>query len=221
MRRHLYYLLVTFLVLSSCKGNETDPITEDESIDTIPMMVMQIQKCSKLYTAEYHVHKIVTHDDELTLKGSVLRQDIDIDIPIGKRKVAIPMDATIKAYIDFGTFSEKNVRRHGEKIELTLPDPKVTMTSTKIDHEGVKQYVALFREKFTDEELTAYEQKGRKAIIRDIPKMGIIETARESAARILIPMIVDMGFKEENITITFRKDKEGNTLSTSPTNGKG
>lgn len=176
-----------------------------EVIDTIPVMVMQIQKCSRLYTAEVHVHKIVTHDDQIKLKGSFLKKTFNIEVPGSNRKVAIPMDATLKAYIDFKDFSAKNVNRKGEKIEIVLPDPKVMLTSSKIDHDGIKQFVSFTRSNFNDAELTQYEQQGREGIIRDIPSMDIIETARQSAANTLIPMLIDMGFKESNIKITFRK----------------
>ena len=47
-----------------------------QGIDTVPMLIMQVQKCSKLYTAEYRVHKIVTHDDALRLKGSLLKNSL-------------------------------------------------------------------------------------------------------------------------------------------------
>ena len=59
---------------------------------------------------------------------------------------------------------------------------------------------------FTDEELTSYEQQGRDQIVKVIPRLGIIETARSNAASILIPMMEQMGYKRENIRITFRKD---------------
>ena len=93
-----------------------------------------------------------------------------------------------------------------------MPDPKVQLTSTSINHEEVKQFVALTRSRFTDEELTNYEQQGRKAIIADIPQTNIVEQARESAARILIPMFVQMGFKEADITVSFRKDFNKNNI---------
>ena len=109
------------------------------------------------------------------------------------------MDATLKAYVDFKDFSQKNVSRKGDKIEIILPDPKVMLTSSKIDHDGVKQYVAFTRRNFSDAELSQYEQQGREGIIRDIPNMDILETARQSAANTLIPMLKDLGFKEENI----------------------
>lgn len=75
------------------------------------MMVMQIQKCNRLYTTEIHVHKIVTHDDQLKLKGSIFKKDFNINVPGSNRKVAIPMDATLKAYIDFNDFGAQNISR--------------------------------------------------------------------------------------------------------------
>ena len=192
------------LVFSACSQKQP---TEEKAnvIDTIPVMVMQIQKCSRLYTAEAHVHKIITHDDQLNLKGSFMKKDFNIHIPGSNRKVAIPMDATIKAYVDFEGFSQKNVSRKGDKIEIILPDPKLVLTSSKIDHKAVKQYVSLTRSNFTDAELTQLEQQGRLSIINDIPNIDLMEQAQLSAANTLIPMLKDMGFKEENITISFRK----------------
>lgn len=191
------------MLCCSCSRHKTEQ--ETVTIDTIPMMVMQIQKCSKLYTAEYKVHKIITHDDKMKLNGSFMKKDFSINLPLGSRKIAIPMDATLKAYIDFADFNEDNVKRQGDKIEIILPDPHVTLTSTRINHNEIKQYVALTRSRFSDEELSSYERQGREAIIKDIPSMGMMDMARESAARTLIPMIEQMGFEESNITISFRK----------------
>lgn len=199
----IHTALLAVLLLSCSKGKTPDG---PEAIDTIPLLVMQIQKCSKLYTSEFRIHKIVTHDDKLQLNGSFFKKDFSINLPAGKRKVAIPMDATLKTYIDFTGFSEKNVRRQGKKIEITLPDPKVDLTSTKIDHKDVKQYVALTRSNFTDEELANYEQQGRQAIINDIARIDIMEQARQSAANTLIPLIEQMGYEDKDITVTFRKE---------------
>ena len=204
MKQVVTIILASMLVgFASCSHQQAEE--KAQVIDTIPVMVMQIQKCSRLYTAEAHVHKIVTHDDQLNLKGSFLKKDFSIHVPGSNRKVAIPMDATLKAYIDFQNFSAKNVKRHGNKIEIILPDPKVVLTSSKIDHEGVKQFVSFTRRNFSDAELSRLEQQGRQSIINDIPEMNIMETARQSGANMLIPMIKDMGFEEENIKVTFRK----------------
>jgi len=173
---------------------------------TVPMLILQVQKCSKLYTAEYRVHKIVTHDDALRLKGQLMSKQFNLKVPLADRKIAIPMDAKIKAYIDFSEFSEQNIERSGNQITIILPDPQVVMTSSKIDQQNVKQYVGLTRAHFSDEELANYQQQGREAILQSIPDMGIEETARANAAKVLVPMLTQLGYEEQNITIAFRKD---------------
>ncbi|MBO5613289.1 MAG: DUF4230 domain-containing protein [Prevotella sp.] len=195
-------------VMVSCKGGDANVEENVESVDTIPMMLQQIRQCSKLYTAEYKVHKIITHDDVVSLEGKALGKAFSLELPVGKRKVAIPLNATMKAYIDMSQIKDDDIRRDGEKIEIILPKPHVVMTSSSIDHDGVKQYVAVLRKNFSDEELTNYEAQGRKAIIADIPKTNILEMAKAGAANLLIPIVSQMGFKQENVTITFIEDEK-------------
>ena len=145
MRRLIHYLPLLLIALCACKGEQAGERGAYQATDTLPMLVTQVQKCSRLYTAEMKVHKIVTHDDVIRLKGSVLQNDFNFKVPIGERKIAIPMDATLKAYIDFGQFSEKNIERHGDKITVLLPEPKVVMTSSKINQKEIREYVALAR----------------------------------------------------------------------------
>lgn len=212
MRKYVLFTCAVLVVLgllfchSRIVHEDTEaPAPVVQGIDTLPMLVTQVQQCAKLYTAEYRVHKIITHDDVVRLKGTVLQRDFNFKVPLGDRKIAIPMDAKLKAYIDFSLFSEKNIERQGDKITILLPDPKVTMTSSKIDQKNVRQYVALTRAYFSDAELANYQQQGRAAIIADIPKLGILETAQANAAKVLVPMLKDMGYEEKNITVAFRK----------------
>lgn len=176
------------------------------AIDTIPTLITQVKKCSRLYTAEYKIHKIITHNDEVRAKGKILNHEYDVALPVGERKVAIPVDATIKAYIDFGDFSERNIKRNGRKMEILLPDPHVQLTASRINHDEIRKYVAMMRQNFSDAELANYEQQGRKAIINDIPRLDITDMAKESATKIIVPFFVGMGFDEKDITVTFRKD---------------
>ena len=205
MKRLILILSFFILLAVGCTNKKSTEEPAAKAIDTIPMLVTQVQQCSRLYTTEYHIHKIVTHDDKMKLSGSFLKQDFSINLPLGDRRIAIPMDATLKAYIDLSSFSNKNIQRNGKELIVTLPDPKIVLTSTKIDHKEVKQFVALTRHNFTDAELTSYEAQGRKQIIASIPQMGIIEQAQESAARQLVPIFTAMGYKESDITISFRK----------------
>lgn len=209
MRLHIIILYVCTALLASCgcsRQRKADSEALSRSVDTVPMLVTQIQKCSRLYTAEYDIHKIVTYDDVKRLKGTVFGNDFDIAIPLGDRKIAIPIDAKLKAYIDFADFSEKNITRRGRKITVTLPDPKIVLTSSKVDQKNIKEYVDVTRSHFSDAEMADFEKQGRDAIIASVPNLGIIGTAQENAARVLIPMIEQMGYGESDITITFRKD---------------
>jgi len=207
--RNIKYLFIAigvmlFWSITSCNRCSKEEVAEP--IDTAKILIRQVQECSRLYSAEVEVRKVVTHDDKVNLQANVFSKKIDIGIPLGKRKVAIPMEATLKAYIDFSDFSEKNIRRNGEKVEVILPDPKVMMTQTKVINEEIKKNVPLLRSDFTDEELTNYEAQGRNDIIAAIPQMNIIPTAQEGAAKVIIPLLEQLGFKQENIKVTFRKD---------------
>ena len=206
----LALLLLLLLILPGDRFLAADSdarnLSPGRTNDTVPMLILQVQKCSKLYTAEYRVHKIITHDDALRLKGQLMSKQFNLKVPLADRKIAIPMDAKIKAYIEFSEFSEQNIERSDNQITIILPDPQVVMTSSKIDQKNVKQYVGLTRAHFSDEELANYQQQGREAILQSIPDMGIEETARANAAKVLVPMLTQLGYEEQNITIAFRKD---------------
>ena len=198
MKRIFTILLAAVIVIIGvlmCRGTVVQESADSHgetadyhSIDTLPMLISQVRKCSKLYTA-----------------GSLLQRQFNIKLPLGDRKIAIPIDAKLKAYIDFSQFSERNIERHGDRITIILPDPQVTMTSSKIDQKHVKQYVALARANFSDAEMSAYEQQGRNAIIESIPSLGIFETAQANAAKVLVPMFTAMGYEEHQVTVAFRK----------------
>ncbi len=218
----LLFLILTFLSLTACSDRSEESVVggfpadntpgapaspsspvSTAPADTLAMLAAQIQRCSRLYTAEYRVHKIMACESNRQIEGMGLRLGLDI---FGDRKIIIPMDATLKGYIDLSRLSPSDIERQGNRLTVTLPDPRVMMTSTKIDHEGIREYVTGFRDQFSDSEMTAFEAQGRQAIIDDIPSLGIEKTARLNAAHLLIPLIARMGFNERDITIRFRTD---------------
>ena len=204
-------LLIAFFT-KKCISSSTEK--EEERTDSVPRptLIMQLQRCSRLNTAEIKLHKIITHDDEMKLSGKLMGKELSVNIPAGKRKVAIPLYATVKASIDLGKMTDDDIVREGDKITIYLPQPDVEITETHIDHEGVRQFVAITRSNFSDEELQKYELEGRKSIEASLGSLGIENMARESAARQLIPIVQAFGFKDTDITITFRKDEKNNTI---------
>ena len=207
-----FALLLILFFTNKCISSSTEK--EEERTDSVPRptLIMQLQRCSRLNTAEIKLHKIITHDDEMKLSGKLMGKELSVNIPAGKRKVAIPLYATVKASIDLGKMTDDDIVREGNKITIYLPQPDVEITETHIDHEGVRQFVAITRSNFSDEELQKYELEGRKSIEASLGSLGIENMARESAARQLIPIVQAFGSKDTDITITFRKDEKNNTI---------
>ena len=204
MKTTFYFVIVLCLsLLSACRGEETQ--AEVVRVDTLSL-VMQVKECARLYTAEYEVHKLELKDDPLRVKGNLFQRAFDVKVPIGERKVMIPLDVTLKAYIDFTGFDEKNVLRSGDRIVVTLPDPRVVVTSSRINHDEVKQFVSLTRSDYTSAELADFTRLGEDEILASVPQLGILEMARENAAHVLVPMLTRLGYDERNIVISFRKD---------------
>jgi len=183
--------------------NNVEVSTDDPSGE----IARSIQKCSRLSTAEFSVKKIIIHKDDAKVKGSIFGEGFSMKMPASERKIAIPVAATLKAYIDFGDFSAEDVNKDGDRVELVLEEPVVEITSTRIKHDEIKRTVSLFRTNFSDEEMTKYTKQGREAIIKSIPQLGIIEMAKSNARQMLVPLLKKMGFEEENIVITFRSDQ--------------
>ena len=124
---------------------------------------------------------------------------------IGKRRVLIPLDVTIKAYIDLQHFDERNVERTDSTLIVTLPDPQVVITASKIDNKGIRQYVDMARSRYTDAEITALARQGEDSIARHMAHYGIEREAQRSAANQLLPLLQQMGYREGQITVRFKK----------------
>lgn len=215
-RNVLFHLLSCLLLLflgacirqtTSTEATESHGVMDvavDDSVD----MVLRIRQTSRLYTAEYQIHKIITHADVKHLKATLLGHEYDTRLSLGDRKVAIPIDVTLQAYIDFSTFHETQIQRSadGRYLHIILPDPKVVVVSSKVDHESTRQFTDLLRSDFSDEELADFTSQGVRSILLQVPQLGILHTARDNAAAILIPMFAALGYEQENILITFRKE---------------
>ena len=56
-KQFIYTFLLLLFMLSGCKKGKQEQT--QKAIDTIPMLINEVQKCSKLYTVEYRLHKII------------------------------------------------------------------------------------------------------------------------------------------------------------------
>jgi len=193
---------------ASCtkRQNAASDTLSGKSASTTPALIaMQVSRQARLYTTEYRVHKIVTYSDDPVIEGVVFSTPVKMKARLGDRKVAIPIDVTLKAYVDFADFSEKSIERRDSQLVITLPDPRITATASKIDNHATRQYVDGLRTRFTDAEITNFARQGADSILSHASRLGIVERAERSAAVQLLPILQKMGYKEENVTIRFRK----------------
>lgn len=202
--RKILFIMIGLWCFIGCQKAEETPVPEVESPEH--RLIRELSAADRLYTTEYVVRKMVTYDDIIKLKGTAFSRKFDFTLPQGDRKIIIPMEARIKAYIDFSSFGSDNVEILPDStIRIKLPDPQIVLTSTKIDHGGIKSFVDFGRSRFTHAEMAEYEKQGRAAIIHSISRMGIIETARSHAYRFMLPIVEAMGYPTEKIIVDFGK----------------
>lgn len=207
----LFLFLVAISLLASCqRGGQTtyDGTSGKDSaaMDTTAHLVMQISRQAKLYTSVCQVHKVILYSDDKHLGGKFFGQEFDFKISGGDRKVAIPIDVTLKGVVDFSNFDATNVERIDSVLVITLPDPEITLTSSRIDHKGVRQFVGITRSKFGMEEITKLARQGEDTIAAHLGRYGIIERTRQSMVRQLMPILGTMGYDETKVIIRFRKN---------------
>lgn len=199
--------LLTIVSSASCNKQHSSAndghASHATAIDTTALMVMRVQSCARLYTAEMQVHKLVTHTDEPRIKGKVMGMQVDLPARMGDRRIAIPINVTLKAYIDFANFSANNLQRTDSTLIITLPDPHIVVTSTRVDNKGTRQYVDALRSHYTDAEIATFAQQGADSITAHLSRFGLEERARQSAARQLIPLLTNLGYTESQITLRF------------------
>lgn len=202
----LILYLIALVSICSC---QKQPLTAEslQQADNANL-ILRISQEHRLHTAEYQIRKIVTHQDLLSWKGSLLGHNFKYDVPFGERKIAIPIDITLSAYIDFSTFTADHVRRSGSSIHITLPTPRIVVTSSRVDHKGVRQYAGLVRSEHTDEEITTLTRQCVLSILEQAAQTGILETARSGAEAALLPMLSGLGYAREDIRISFAEAVE-------------
>ena len=168
-------------------------------------LVLRISEQSRLHVAECQVHKVITHRDLLQWEASIPGLDIKRTFSVGNRKIAIPIDVELRVYIDFSNFGEGHVETSGDSIHILLPNPQIVVSSSQIDHKGIRQYADFIRNEYSDEEMNRLARHGVQSVLRDAAGTDLLRTAQANAKAILVPLITRLGYREENIRITFRE----------------
>lgn len=199
------WLLLACLMLLGCHT-----VSEDKS----SMALSSIERTPRLYVVQYNVHKILTYEDVSTLEvldGNPLWGKLSIPI-LGDRKIALPVDATIRGYIEFDGTSVEEV---DGKVVVTLAMPQLEMTSSVVDYDREKQFLSWNRFSFSEEEKETILRTGKRKILQEMKWSDVMDRSRKSAFNALLPILEGCGYAPENVVVRFVDEDRSDALGES------
>ena len=173
-------LVLAVLSVLSCRGRLGK--TTEESL-------RELSAAGDLVTCEYTVSKVIKADDMVPWK-------------IGDRKILFSCNAYLKAGVDMAAYNPAKtvIDREKKSVILVLPSPKVLSVNIPVEEiRLVYSRVTGLRDEFSADERGRLLRQGEEAILRDVPKMGIIRDARENAVAFFEPLLRSLGFEDINI----------------------
>ena len=200
MKLFLSTLLV--LLLFACSGNEKTSVdSQANKIDTIGVLWERVHHCSKLEVAEYTVLKTVSFDDKSQLKL------FGYSTPLpGEKRLMIPIEVKMKITVDLSFVTPNDISANDSTIVISIPAPKIEITSTKIDHDKSQESVSWFRSNFTEQEREKFMKQGIEEVKKGISYLEINDIAKSNTENVLQPILLNIGDKKQ-LVVTF-KDSE-------------
>lgn len=197
-----FLLGLALLGLASCNQRPTSE-----------QLLNQAKESSRIYTSEYQVSKVIIHEDDKRVAGKLLGMNIDLGIAGTDRLIAIPMQGVLKGYVDMGDLLPEDIQMAEDRVSVCLPQPRVMLVSTTINHSSIVESVSLFRSAFSDAELTQIQQQGRDSLLASVPRLGILPQVKKNAERTIVSLLQAFGYTKEQITVSFKNDKPCNTAA--------
>ena len=159
------------------------------------LFVEQVQELATLATAEAHVKVVIEQED-----NKLFGKDIGVDLPGTKREVLLIVPATVMAGVDLKQVTSDDIKvdEKEKRLEIVLP-PAEFLQDPSIQMDKVSTYSdeGLFRDDVKWDEgfdLTAEAQKKIKLEANDI---GLLETAEDSAEKVLKEFFGHLGYSVE------------------------
>lgn len=154
--------------------------------------VYQIRNIGLLATTEYTIGKVIKLEDNTSW------------YKFGDRNILISCKAKIKAGVDLGKLSEKDITVKGDAITINLPAPEILsldMDPNQVQTEMVD--VNGFRQQFSQEDKNRILIQGEKSIRANITNTNILPTAEKNADIFVQDFYHQLGFK--TVVVNFNK----------------
>jgi Protein of unknown function (DUF4230) len=179
--KFIYLALPAALLMAGCSRKKTDDRRND---------VFALREMSDLATVEYTVSKVVKASDGATW------------FKVGKRKIALSVQAYIKAGIDLGAIKDEQVIIEKNKIIIQLP--RARLISLNIPPEEIREEVeetGFFRDGFTNTEKEDLLTQAEHDIRGRVDSLGVLKTAEDNALFFIGNFVKRLGYTD--VTITF------------------
>ncbi len=168
------------MVFSGCAGK---PAADRQT------QVFALREMSDLATVEYTLSKVVKANDNGTW------------FKMGQRKIALSVQAYVKAGIDLGAINKEQVMINQNKIVLQLP--RARLITLNIPPEEIKEEVestGFFRDGFTNSEKEELLSQAEQSIRKSVDSLGILKTAEDNAVFFIGNFLKRLGFTEVELT---------------------
>lgn len=160
----------------------------------------KIHNLNELATAEAYTKVIIERQD-----NAVFGQSIGVNLPGTKRQLLVVIPGSIKAGVELGQLTEKDVVIDSEKktATLTLPPAKfLGGAEIYFDDVEIFSYEGLFREKANIEEAYELAEEAKWLISEETAGQGVLEMAEQNAEKTLKEMFSFAGY---DVTIQFKE----------------
>lgn len=159
------------------------------------LFVEQVKELATLATAEAHV-KVVIEEEDNKLFG----KDIGVDLPGTKREVLLIVPATVIAGVDLKQVTSNDIKvdEKDKRLEMVLPRAKFLQDpSIQMDKVSTYSDEGLFRNEPNWDEGYDLTAKAQKKIQREAVDMGLLQTAEDSAEKVLKEFFDHLGYSVE------------------------
>jgi len=171
---------IAFVLARSCNKPEQIEITHD-------MVLLQVEELGQLELVKYNIRDVIEYKKIRTW--------------LPNSKTALIVVGEIIACVDLTKIQTEDVVVAGDSVSLTLPVPEIC--HFKVDHSRSRVYDVQYGLWNTADLVDEAYREAEQQLYHQALEMGIASESRQSAIKLLTPLLKALGFNK--ITIDFKK----------------
>ena len=191
-----FKIYLAFLIIGAVMGtlglkilSRTFSTRKSAPVVTANVIVEQLQEVQDLVSMEYHYKNVGAYDDAGASLGI-------LTIPFTGKKALVTYQGVLKAGIDVSLLNPQ-VDEESHLITLTLPEAKII--AHDVDQNSMEIYdesASIFRP-FKMSDFNEFMKQEKERVLQDAIASGVLEQAREKAARTVEGLLKKMSVTEE------------------------